>query len=56
VSLQALLVAMVGVHEISGPLCFQWALRRTGEVTERERNEQHVPDTAVAVGSGNSGM
>ncbi len=56
VSLQALLVAMVGVHQIAGPLCFQWALRRTGAVTERERNEPHVPETAVAVGSGNSGM
>ena len=56
VSLEALLVAMVGVHQIAGPLCFQWALRRTGEVTKRERNDLHVPDTAVAVGSGNSGM
>jgi len=56
VSLEALLVAMVGVHQIAGPLCFQWALRRTGEVTERERNARHVPETAVAVGSGNSGV
>src|SRR5439155_26827741 len=56
VSLEALLVAMVGVHQIVGPLCFQWALRRTGEVTERERNALHVPETAVAVGSGNSGV
>ena len=56
VSLEALLVAMVGVHQLAGPLCFQWALRRTGEVTERERNALHVPETAVAVGSGNSGM
>jgi len=56
VSLEALLVAMVGVHQLAGPLCFQWALRRTGEVTERERNALHVPETAVAVGSGNSGI
>src|SRR5437879_1099829 len=56
VSLEALLVAMVGVHQIAGPLCFQWALRRSGELTKRERNDLHVPDTAVAVGSGNSGM
>src|SRR2546428_8675189 len=24
-SLEALLVAMVGVHQLAGPLCFQWA-------------------------------
>jgi Kef-type K+ transport system membrane component KefB len=57
VSLEALLVAMVGVNQVAGPLCFQWALRRTGEVREREGNELHdVPETAVAVGSGNSGV
>jgi len=33
VSLEALVVAMIGVHQLAGPLCFQWVLRRTGEVT-----------------------
>ena len=33
VSLEALLVAMIAVHQLAGPICFQWVLRRTGEVT-----------------------
>ncbi len=36
VSLEALLVAMIGVHQLAGPICFHWALRRAGEVTEVE--------------------
>jgi Kef-type K+ transport system membrane component KefB len=37
ISLEGLLVAMIGVHELAGPICFQWVLRRAGEVTgERE--------------------
>ena len=56
VSLEALLVAMIGMHQIAGPVCFQWALRRRGEVRERERNELDVPETALAASSGNSGM
>jgi Kef-type K+ transport system membrane component KefB len=31
VSLEALVLAMVGVHQLAGPICFHWALRRTGE-------------------------
>lgn len=46
VSLEALVVAMIGVHEIIGPLCFQRALRLTGEVTEGE----HVTQKADAAG------
>src|SRR5258706_5791132 len=34
VSLEALVVVMIGVHEIVGPICFRRALRLTGEVTE----------------------
>jgi hypothetical protein len=34
VSLEALVVVMIGVHEIAGPICFSRALRLTGEVTE----------------------
>jgi Kef-type K+ transport system membrane component KefB len=36
VSLEALVVVMIGVHEIVGPICFRRALRLTGEVTEGE--------------------
>ncbi|HJS42587.1 MAG TPA: cation:proton antiporter [Gemmatimonadales bacterium] len=46
VSLEALLVAMIGCHALIGPICFQWALRRTGEVTER-RGELDAPQTAL---------
>ncbi|HWC74656.1 MAG TPA: hypothetical protein VG454_12045, partial [Gemmatimonadales bacterium] len=54
VSLEALLVAMVGLHEVVGPICFQWALRRTGEVTERRvdrggQGEGDVAATALVV-------
>src|SRR5205814_968518 len=34
VSLEALLVAMIGVHEVVGPICLRRALVRAGEVTE----------------------
>lgn len=34
VSLESLLVAMIGVHQLAGPIGFQWALRITGEVPE----------------------
>jgi len=52
VSLEALLVAMIGFHEVAGPICFQGALRRTGEVTER-RGERDVPETALVVDGDN---
>ncbi len=51
VSLEALLVAMIGVHELAGPICFQWVLRRTGEVTG-EAHAREMPGTAEnAVGN-----
>lgn len=37
VSLEALVVAMIGVHQLAGPICFHWALRRTGEVSGPNR-------------------
>ena len=52
VSLEALLVAMIGFHEVAGPICFQWALRRTGEVTER-REERDAAETALVVDGDN---
>ena len=44
VSLESLVVAMIGVHQLAGPICFQWVLRRTGEVT----GETHVEETPGA--------
>lgn len=43
-SLEALIVAMIGVHELAGPICFRRALVQVGEVTE----EGHVTPTSVA--------
>jgi hypothetical protein len=54
VSLEALVVVMIGVHEIAGPICFQRALRVTGEVTEGEHVTEK-PDAdrpALISGSG----
>jgi Kef-type K+ transport system membrane component KefB len=52
VSLEALVVAMIGVHQLAGPICFQWALRRTGEVTQvGEAHVRHTPDTATGEGA-----
>ena len=44
VSLEALVVAMIGVHQLVGPICFHWALRRTGEITQVE--ETHGREAA----------
>jgi len=54
VSLEALLVAMIGVHELAGPICFQWVLRRTGEVTG-EAHAGEMPGTAETAASGETG-
>ena len=56
VSLEALLVAIIGVHQVAGPLCFQWALRRSGDAAQREADEPRAPETVLAVSSGNSGL
>lgn len=56
VSLEALIVAMIGVHEVVGPVCFRRALMRAGEVTEEEHvAETPLADGAVAAG-GNGGL
>ena len=36
VSLESLLVTIVGVQLVAGPVCLQWALRRSGELEEDE--------------------
>ena len=46
VSLEALIVAMIGVHEVAGPICCRTALVRAGEVTEE------IPDAEAPVGGG----
>jgi len=56
VSLEALVVAMIGVHEIVGPLCFQRALRLTGEVTEGEHVTQKDDTVRPALVPGSGGM
>ncbi len=53
VSLEALLVAMIGVHQLAGPICFKWVLRRTGEVTQVEggAHERETPGTTEHPGT-----
>jgi Kef-type K+ transport system membrane component KefB len=46
VSLESLVVAMIGVHQVAGPICFNSVLRRTGEAA----GEAHVGDTPGTVG------
>jgi Kef-type K+ transport system membrane component KefB len=55
VSLEALVVVMIGVNAIVGPICFRWALRLTGEVTEGEHvTEKHDVDRPALVPGGGS--
>ena len=49
VSLEALIVAMIGVHELAGPICFRTALVRAGEVTEENRDAEAPVDGRTAV-------
>lgn len=54
VSLETLIVAMIGVHEVAGPICFRTALARAGDRTE-ERRDAEAPvegGTAVAARGG----
>jgi Kef-type K+ transport system membrane component KefB len=54
ISLETMIVAMIGVHELVGPICFRWALRLAGEIKEGEHvGEKTEPDRVVlAPGSG----
>jgi len=45
VSLETLIVAMIGVHELAGPICFRTALVRAGDTKE-------TPDAEAPVDSG----
>jgi len=52
VSLETLVVAMIGVHEVVGPICFRRALKRAGEITEDIADAEGSPGGAVvALGS-----
>jgi len=42
VSLETLIVAMIGVHELAGPICFRTALVRAGDIKERPDAEAPV--------------
>jgi Kef-type K+ transport system membrane component KefB len=53
-SLESLIVAMIGVHQLAGPICFQWVLRRTGEVTRE--GGAHVGDTPGTAEQTDSGV
>src|SRR5438128_2232152 len=51
VSLETLALAMIGVHEVVGPICFRQALRRAGEITEDIADAEGSPGgTVVALG------
>jgi len=52
VSLESLLMAMIGVQQMVGPVCLQWALRITGEVSE----DVHVAERPAVVVPGSGGM
>jgi Kef-type K+ transport system membrane component KefB len=49
VSLETLIVAMIGVHAVAGPICFRTALVRAGEVTEEKRDAEAPVDGGTAV-------
>jgi len=42
-------VAMIGVHEVVGPICFRTALVRAGEVTEENRDAEAPVDDGPVV-------
>jgi Kef-type K+ transport system membrane component KefB len=52
VTLESLVVAMIGVHQLAGPICFRWVLRRMGEVTRGGTHVGDTPGTAEQTDSG----
>src|SRR5207248_3142589 len=47
VSLETFVVAMIGVHEVVGPICFRRALGRAGEITEDIADAEGSPGGAA---------
>ena len=56
VSLEAVVVALIGVHEVVGPLCFRRALRLAGELSEGDHVTEKAPAPGPALVSGSGGM
>ena len=54
VSLETLILAIIGIHAIAGPICLRLALGRIGEVTEGE--EAHAAEAPVAEGVGGNSV
>ncbi|HEU5260837.1 MAG TPA: cation:proton antiporter [Gemmatimonadales bacterium] len=52
VSLEALIVTMIAVHEVVGPICFRRALMRAGEVTEGTHGAEEAVARGTVVASG----
>jgi Kef-type K+ transport system membrane component KefB len=52
VSLETLLVAMIGVHTVAGPICFRMALERAGEITGRSGGGGGSRDAEGSMGGG----
>ncbi|MGH7671610.1 MAG: cation:proton antiporter [Gemmatimonadales bacterium] len=56
VSLEALVVALIGVHEVAGPLCFRRALRLAGEISEGDHVTEKTTAPGPALVSGSGGV
>ena len=48
ISLEALIVALIAVHEVIGPICFRRALVRAGELAWELREGEHVGESTLA--------
>jgi Kef-type K+ transport system membrane component KefB len=46
-AVQALIIAMIAVHELLGPIGFQYALRRAGEIGAQRRARARAGDSAA---------
>src|SRR2546425_6056617 len=55
VSLETLIVAMIGVHEIAGPICFRQALVRAGEAKQGEGTHGGAAALGGSGGAGGAG-
>jgi Kef-type K+ transport system membrane component KefB len=56
VSLEALIVALIAVHEVIGPICFRRALARAGELKEGEHAGEGTFADGDLVGAGGGGL
>lgn len=56
VSLEAVVVALIGVHEVAGPLCFRRALRLAGELSEGDHVTEKAPAPGPALVSRSGGV